>query len=336
MKRHFAILVVSLCALLIVGCGGGGGGSNPAASSNTNTNANTVTVTGNVDISNLASLRSQATASGFTIGVGSSRSSIKTDGTFSVAVPYTGAVIDLDVRNAQNAIRSMKRINNAENGKTIAVDGIIGSQSMGILLFILKSATAADAAVMTEKDVLAQVSAADMQALAASITVWLKVAGNATKNITDDAAIPLPVVALKPGEQNIRDNYAAMKKTFENNTLDSLARTQAFLTFIDTGFLDIAGVPNYQDLASSSQSRFDRYTVNSYSFSLKELRYTASDTIEAATSMYINVTRKPGAEGGVAAAEIYVTPDPKIVWKIRDGVWRIYQGLPYKSSELSI
>ncbi|MFZ2959762.1 MAG: hypothetical protein WA705_23015 [Candidatus Ozemobacteraceae bacterium] len=335
MKRRFTLLVASLCVFLSVGCGGGGGGGTTNPVSPTDTTK--VTITGNVDIGNLASLRTEATGSGYTIGVGASRKEILSDGTFSVEVPFTGSVIDLDVQNAQSAVRTMKRITTAEAGKTISVQGKIGSQSLSIYLLIQKkAATPADAAVMTEKDVLAQVSAADLQALAASISVWLKVAGNSAKSITDDTTLPLPVVTLKPGEKSIRDNYTAMKTVFENNSLDSLARTQAFMEFIDKGFLDIAGVSKYQELASSSQSRFDRYTVNAYSFNLKELKYTASDTIEALTSMYINVTRKLGATGGVSAAEIYVTPDPKIIWKLKDGLWRIHQGLPYKSSELSI
>jgi len=152
--------------------------------------------------------------------------------------------------------------------------------------------------------------------------------------VTKTAVFTVNVV--RPEEILIRGNFASMSSILENNAATSVARTNAFMNSIDAGFLDVSGTPNYQDLSSAMQSRCDRYTINAYRFTAKSFAFTATDTIQVTTKMYINIVRKPGIQGGMSAAEIFVTPDPKIIWKFNGTSWLIKSGLPYKSSELSI
>ncbi len=142
--------------------------------------------------------------------------------------------------------------------------------------------------------------------------------------------------SLEDGVTKITASYKAMQTILENNSLSDSVRVSNFMAYIATDFKDIAGTPNRADLESTTLSRLQRYTINSYSFTQSTLTVVDSSTITVKTPMIVDVKLKPGAAGAITAAYIVVDPVPTITWKRYGTSWLIYQGLPYKSSEIGI
>lgn len=166
--------------------------------------------------------------------------------------------------------------------------------------------------------------------------VMLKDSGTGTfqwgdfKRITVNTSFVPPV---PPEEKAIRENCASMTAILENNSLSSVDRVRTYMEFFNPDFLNLSGKSSYQDLSSYTATLLDRYTINNYRFIPKSFAFTASNSIKVTTSMYLNITRLPGASGGVSAAEIYASPDPEITWKFNGTSWQIIQGMPYTWSE---
>jgi hypothetical protein len=166
---------------------------------------------------------------------------------------------------------------------------------------------------------------------------------NSADNSTIDYRIDLRTGArvlvpgsLEDGITKITASYKAMQSVLENNTLSDSVRVSNFMTYIASDFKDIAGTPNRAELESTTLSRLQRYTINSYSFTQSTLTVVDSSTITVKTPMVVDVVRKPGASGAISAAYIVVDPVPTITWKRYGTSWLIYQGLPYKSDEIGI
>jgi predicted small secreted protein len=139
------------------------------------------------------------------------------------------------------------------------------------------------------------------------------------------------------GREKILSYHDVLQNILENNSLSETTRTAKFIFYVADDFKDIAGNPNKRDeLESVTLSRLQRYTINSYTFEPVELTIVDANTIKVETRMQINVTLKPGATGAVKNANINVFPAPVLTWKRYNKEWKIYQGLPYKSSEIGI
>lgn len=140
-----------------------------------------------------------------------------------------------------------------------------------------------------------------------------------------------------PGITDITTAYSSMQTILQNNSLTEQQRVSSFMSYIGDDFKDIAGTPNQKsDLETTTLSRLQRYIINSYTFTMSTIDIVNSTTIKVTTPMVVDVTRKPGAAGAVSAAHITVSPVPVITWKHYPSGWKIFQGLPYKSSEIGI
>ena len=140
-----------------------------------------------------------------------------------------------------------------------------------------------------------------------------------------------------PGIADITNAYSAMQTILQNNSLTEQQRVTTFMTYIGDDFKDIAGTPDQKsNLESVTLDRLQRYVINSYTFTKSTVEIVNSTTIKVTTPMFIDVTRKPGAAGAISAATVVVSPVPVITWKRYLSGWKIYQGFPYKSSEISI
>jgi hypothetical protein len=155
-------------------------------------------------------------------------------------------------------------------------------------------------------------------------------------NLSTGAQVYVPGTP-EDGKDKIIAYHAELQAILENNSLSDASRVSKFMTYIADDFKDIDGTPNTKStLESTTLSRLERYIINSYTFSPGEVTIVDSSTIKVKTTMTISVTRKPGASGAVESAYINVIPAPELTWKRYGTEWKIYQGLPYKSSEISI
>ncbi|MBI3037567.1 hypothetical protein HYY75_00750 [bacterium] len=126
---------------------------------------------------------------------------------------------------------------------------------------------------LTEDDLKAQASSAQYAVLITGILNWLKNSTSASgSSIVDDDTVASAATsagkALQGNVQLIKDSYASLKTSLENNSASVSQRINDFLSFISPEFKDISGASNYSDLASSTESRLTRYTINSYSFTI--------------------------------------------------------------------
>lgn len=337
MKR-FALLCALVASLGLVGCGGGGGGGGTTGAGTTNP----VTVTGSIAMAEvndaqLAAVRGATGAaidySKFTVGVGTTRVNPSQLGTFTLTFGTTSVNEVLDVQNSAGKALLRKRLAGVAAGGSF-LGTTIDATSTAILQVLEQKPD------LTETDLTGQ--GATLNGLVQTILTWLKTNTSKATAVTTDTTIVAVAGALTflPHEKAVRDALTAMKTAMENNNLSSTERNAAFLTYVASNFQDLSGTPNYSDLSTTTSSRFDRYTINSYSFTVKNVRYIDASTIETETAIYIDVSRKPGATGGVSAAQINVQVgggNPKLIWKLQtNGKWQIFSGLPYKSSEISI
>jgi hypothetical protein len=153
-------------------------------------------------------------------------------------------------------------------------------------------------------------------------------------NIKDGKRIYVPGSVLE-GLSKVAAANTAMETILQNNSLSETQRVAEFMKYIADDFRNIDGTPNTRStLESTTLSRLERYTINSYSFTPGTMQIVDDNTIKVPTAMVIDVTRKPGAAGSVSAANIPV--DATITWKRYGSEWKIYQGLPYLQSEIGI
>jgi hypothetical protein len=154
---------------------------------------------------------------------------------------------------------------------------------------------------------------------------------------------PVAPAPSNPVDTTLQTNYPTlynanviMEEVLQDNTKSSDDRIASFGVFIADDFKDIEGNANKKsELLTTTKSRLERYIINSYEFKPVDYEVIASDTIEVTTDMLIDVTRKEGAAGAVSKASIPLT-NKIVTWKKYGSEWKLYQGLPYKSSEISI
>ena len=99
-------------------------------------------------------------------------------------------------------------------------------------------------------------------------------------------------------------------------------------------FYDKNGKSNRADFINSMGSRFDRYTVNEFGFKVTDFKYYPdTNELETLCSIRLNLTRKPGKDGSLAAYNDAIL-DQKITWKKVGDTWKIYKGFPYTKADL--
>lgn len=132
------------------------------------------------------------------------------------------------------------------------------------------------------------------------------------------------------------NSYTVMQTSLQDNDKNADDRIALFSPNIADDFVDTTdGANKKQELIDSTKSRLERYIVNDYKFTPKSHKVIDAETVEVVTDMLIDVTRKPGATGAVSAATVPL-PDQKVIWKKYGSEWKIYKGIPYKSSEIGI
>ncbi len=336
-----AILLVS--AIALTGCGGGGGGG--GSPSPTGATTSPVTLNGTVTAPEVNDGLLGSTRGAAAGAIDFSKLTIQAEGygsekalsgigaaTFSLTIDtLTGTTTRLLVRNKAGTLLLARRLEGLTQGVT--KDGLTVDATSTAIVALM----GADPR-FTAADVEYQAALPAFQAFLASITAFLKNAASGSP--LDDTGLKAQATAagtqLRPGQAEITATYENLRQALEDTTLNDETRLQTFMGAISPDFLDMAGTPSYADLEAVTRSRFDRYTINAYSFTATAFTWQATDTIKVTTEMKITVTLKPGKTGSFTSATVPKTSDVIWKWSATAAKWLIQQGLPYKTDDLNI
>ncbi|MBF0406566.1 MAG: hypothetical protein HQM10_04380 [Candidatus Riflebacteria bacterium] len=348
MKKLISIFFISGFLFLLTGCGGGGGSSsNPLVP----ITEKTVTINGKIqadEISDslLASLHFAASSaidfSKFSVKIGTLDKlySVNKEGTYSISVAEssvnTNSNLILNVLSPAKSVILRGQLE-LKSGESSYSDVNINPTTTALVFLVEKDSS------LTVSKILAQEYPALYTGLTEQINSWLKIASassditkvealknEATKAVSDFSLIDI----IKAKESQINANYAALKESFENNNASISSRVDVLMSYIHPDFVNGAGNAAYDDLKNTTLSRFDRYQISKFDFSVQKISHTASDTIVVETPIFIDIKLLPGKEGGVMAVSGPVTPIPQMIWKYSGGKWLIIKGLPYLRDEL--
>lgn len=328
MRFKSLFLVLAVAALtLSLGCGGGGGGSDGATVPTTYTVSGAIAVPAAVDngwngsvrgatISTLG-LKVQALGKGGTAL--SAEQSVGNDGTFSFSVtPDTDAII-----KASNAKGFDFRFHLgvfAANRSNIAVDASSTARAF------LNWGEAWKIDLGDTDQQLANIVASITGALQAAPT------GQAFDDRIEasvDAARTV-LSAYQGYYTSISASNTALENIFKSAKNDP-ALIEGTRPYFSSNLNSTANLSGYglENFISSTKSRYERYTVNSYSFSIQEIRFTSPTTASATVSLYINVTPKAGE--GLSGS---FGPVTKVIgWRNESGSWKVWQDFPYLKSQ---
>lgn len=162
--------------------------------------------------------------------------------------------------------------------------------------------------------------------------------GGGGSNPVASSTEPVVDLTLPTAYPSVYTSYSSMQTALQGNT-NPTVQVANFMVSIGPDFVSAAGTPASSSIEATTLDRLTRYTVNSYKFIPTAHEVIGTDTLKVTTYMSIDVTRKPGAVGGYEKASTVISPSPVIIWKNYGteaaGNWKIQQGLPYLSSEIS-
>ncbi|NLI76013.1 MAG: hypothetical protein GX442_06165 [Candidatus Riflebacteria bacterium] len=340
--RSMLVAILLVSAIVLTGCGGGGGGDSPAPTGPTTT---PVTLNGTVTAPEINDGLLGSTRGAAAGAIDFSKLTIQAEGygsekalsgigaaTFTLTIDtLTGTTTRLLVRNRAGTLLMARRLEGLTQGLT--KDGVTVDATSTAIVALMGADSRFSLA-----DLEAQATQATFQAFMASLTAFLKDATSGSP--LDDTGLKAQATTagsqLRPGQSEITAAYESLRKALEDTTLADETRLQTFMAAISPDFLDMAGTPSYADLESVTRSRFDRYTINAYSFTATAFTWQASDTIKVTTEMKITVTLKPGKTGSFTSATVPKTSDVIWKWSPTAAKWLIQQGLPYKTDDLNI
>jgi len=150
------------------------------------------------------------------------------------------------------------------------------------------------------------------------------------------AADPAFDAVLEANLPTVAASYKNMQSSLaENSAKTPTERADSFMPEISDSFVNAAGNAAKTEMRDITIDRLTRYTINKYTFIPVSHKVIEADkTIEVATYMAIDVTRKPGVTVGYEQVSTVISPNPVVTWTNESGTWRITKGLPYLSSEI--
>ncbi|GEM_PF-2829049 len=337
-KSLFSLLAIAALTLSL-GCGGGGGGGSSVPTKTDTVISGSIAAPNGTNGGLLTSIRALAgdgfDYSNLTVTVSGTNISVhpNPDGTFSVTLTsLTGTTVDLIVKNSAGKTIMGQRIFNVFLGEDKA-PAPINATTTALMRIALANPSYDEA----ELDWL---SSKDNGFYAVVSQFLAKLTDGTINNFqTENINMGTLTVIQNPATADIRNAYEDMADIMKNNNLSADSRIAQFMSYFSTNFRDTSGVLSYNDLLSSTRSRFERYTVNGYSLAIRSVKYSGDlNTIDVETRMYGDLSKKPGADGSISQATGYITKssdgsNPVITWKYENGTWKIIKGFPFRSSE---
>ncbi len=149
-------------------------------------------------------------------------------------------------------------------------------------------------------------------------------------NLTSGARVLVPG-SVEEGLVKVAAFYPELRDIYADNSLSETQRVARFMTYIADDFKRIDGTTDMKsDLEAVTLARFEKYRIVEYKFNLINIKEIDKGTIEVETEMFVKVQGR--------TSQITISTDnlyPKIIWKRYGTTWKIYQGLPYTSTELN-
>ncbi|MBF0542944.1 MAG: hypothetical protein HQM08_00850 [Candidatus Riflebacteria bacterium] len=343
--KKFAVFSLTFVLMgMLLGCGGGGGGGGGGTTGPTENN---VTISGKIQAdeindSLLASIRFAAGSnidySKLSVSISglTDKFAVSASGSYSVQLPESKIpkTVILNVLSSKSLVLMKKQVE-YQTGTLDYSNQNVSATTTALAFLVENDSTS----TLTESKILAQNDASLYQAMLDKVGIWLKTS-SATISINQDTnltSLAQQTVTnfqdVKTKEDQINTNYLAIKAIFENNQTTPDARVASLMTFIHPDFENSAGVKSFADLQSTTLSRFQRYTINKFVFTVGKFTHNASDTITVETPIEYDVKKNPGMPGGIEAASGNISPAPQIVWKLYNSKWLILKGLPYLTDD---
>ncbi|HEY9070442.1 MAG TPA: hypothetical protein VIV61_09290 [Candidatus Ozemobacteraceae bacterium] len=328
-KSLLSLLVITAITLSL-GCGGGGGGGG------TTTPATTYSVSGSVEIPNSVadgwngSVRGAATISSLGLtaqAIGKAGNSLSeavnvaNDGTFTLTVtPDNDAIVKVS------------------NGKGFDFRFHLGVFAANRSNVVVNASSTARAFLNWKNSWKVDLGDNDQQLanIVASITAALQAAPTGTsfedRIVAAAEAARTALVVYQGYYDSIAASNTALENVFkaakdisDKTTRD--AKIDETKNYFSTALNSTQHISGYglEGFLSATKSRYDRYTVNSYSFAIQEIRFTSQTTASATVSLYISVAPKSG--DGLSGS---FGPVSKVIgWKNESGNWKVWQDFPY-------
>lgn len=316
MRSKILLSVLAIVALAFsAGCGGGGGGGSSTPT--------TYTVTGTVDgpdtiASGWGSVRAA-------IPTGLKAQALGKDGTAkSETVSVTNGAFTLTVTPDADVLIKVSNDSGFDFRFNI---GALGSNQT----ITVNASSTARALLTWQQTNKPSLSDAVIAQIVNAIINALKAAPEANKSFVDLVKALFNFDELK---STLQTEYAAINTNnhkVEENLL-TLASMSEALNYISHS-LHSTTVPapqnyGYDDFCSVMESRYEKYTINTYGFTIKDIKFTSDTTASVTVSLSANATDK-----GSGSMKSY-SADSKIVgWAKESGTWKIIQDLPYRADE---
>ncbi len=170
-----------------------------------------------------------------------------------------------------------------------------------------------------------------VNSILAALSVTPTVSGSETLfNQLKDAAT-MVATAYSADTSAIRTANTSLQNIFVN-AKSNPELIEGARTYVSSGLNSTAEIPRYglEDFIAATKSRYQRYNVNTYTFEIREIRFTSADTAKVSVTLSINVTSK--ADGLTSS---YGPVESVIIWKKESGTWRVYQDFPYRREQFN-
>ncbi|MDD3147030.1 MAG: hypothetical protein PHD82_06995 [Candidatus Riflebacteria bacterium] len=128
-------------------------------------------------------------------------------------------------------------------------------------------------------------------------------------------------------------NFTSISNSLKNSTGSNIDRNQAVMLFIADPFFDMQGQSARVEFEITLLSHLQNYEFTEFSFAIIESKTIEPDVIDADTLLEVRIQNLTLDKTSVIDGHTYRSRSV-IRWKLIDGSWKIYSGLPFRSSEL--
>jgi hypothetical protein len=135
------------------------------------------------------------------------------------------------------------------------------------------------------------------------------------------------MTTFKNSQSAIKNNFAWVEAALKARSVTETVKY--FSLYYTSSDASLAATVTLDNFKTVTQDRFNRYTIDAYTFNVEKILFTDSTTAVAVGTAYIAVT---GISDRVPRS-IPLT-NLRVVWRMENGSWVIYKDFPYQTSQL--